>query len=100
MGSSPHQATSPGPTRSWDALADHVLGGGSITQEQALAGLQSPDTELMEVVSAASRLRCHHFGSKVPVNYLVNLNSGLCPEGCCYCSQRLNSTAGILRYTW
>ena len=54
----------------------------------------------MEVVAAASRLRFHHFGNKVKVNYLVNLKSGLCPEDCFYCSQRLGSTAGILRYTW
>ena len=39
-------------------------------------------------------------GNTVKVNYLVNLKSGLCPEDCFYCSQRLNSTAGILRYTW
>ncbi|CAM5736705.1 Biotin synthase OS=Streptomyces alboniger OX=132473 GN=bioB PE=3 SV=1 [Streptomyces alboniger] len=34
------------------------------------------------------------------LNYLVNLKSGLCPEDCSYCSQRLGSTAGILKYTW
>ncbi|CAM5731071.1 Biotin synthase [Streptomyces microflavus] len=26
--------------------------------------------------------------------------SGLCPEDCSYCSQRLGSKAGILKYTW
>ena len=84
----------------WHELADHVLDGGAITAEQALAVLNSPDAELMEIVAAASRLRFHHFGNTVKVNYLVNLKSGLCPEDCFYCSQRLNSTAGILRYTW
>lgn len=34
------------------------------------------------------------------LNYLVNLKSGLCPEDCSYCSQRLGSTAGILKYSW
>ncbi|WP_271799207.1 biotin synthase BioB [Dietzia maris] len=84
----------------WHELADHVLDGGVVTAADALAVLRSPDSELMEVVAAASRLRFQHFGNKVKVNYLVNLKSGLCPEDCFYCSQRLNSTAGILRYTW
>ncbi|WP_284117006.1 biotin synthase BioB, partial [Streptomyces fragilis] len=30
----------------------------------------------------------------------VNLKSGLCPEDCSYCSQRLGSKAEILKYTW
>ena len=34
------------------------------------------------------------------LNYLVNLKSGLCPEDCSYCSQRLGSKAEILKYTW
>ncbi|MCT1885684.1 biotin synthase BioB [Dietzia cinnamea] len=87
-------------TPRWHELADHVLAGGAVTAADALAVLDSPDSELMEVVAAASRLRFEHFGNKVKVNYLVNLKSGLCPEDCFYCSQRLNSTAGILRYTW
>jgi biotin synthase len=36
----------------------------------------------------------------VKLNYLVNLKSGLCPEDCSYCSQRLGSKAEILKYTW
>ena len=84
----------------WHELADAVLAGRQVTAEEALAVLRAPDTQLMEVVAAASRLRFEHFGNKVKVNYLVNLKSGLCPEDCFYCSQRLNSTAGILRYTW
>ena len=84
----------------WSELATRILDGGEIDAADALAVLDSPDAELMDVVAAASRLRFHHFANKVKVNYLVNLKSGLCPEDCFYCAQRLNSTAGILRYTW
>src|SRR5699024_5287490 len=95
------QPATPQPvTPRWHELADHVLAGNQITAADALAVLRAPDSQLMEVVAAASRLRFHHFSNKVKVNYLVNLKSGLCPEDCFYCSQRLNSTAGILRYTW
>jgi biotin synthase len=55
---------------------------------------------LLSVVAAAGRLRYAHFDNWVKVNYLVNLKSGLCPEDCSYCSQRLGSDAPILTYSW
>jgi biotin synthase len=87
-------------TRRFDDLADAVLSGAPATAEDALDVLRSSDEELLDVVAAAARLRRKHFGNTVKVNYLVNLKSGLCPEDCHYCSQRLGSTADILRYTW
>ncbi len=87
-------------TRRFDDLADAVLDGRAVSPDQALDVLQSSDDELLDVVSAAARLRRKHFGNTVKVNYLVNLKSGLCPENCSYCSQRLGSTAEILKYTW
>ncbi|GAB4005143.1 hypothetical protein GCM10029992_52130 [Glycomyces albus] len=64
------------------------------------AVLSSGDDGLMDVVAAAARFRFRHFGNKVKLNYLVNLKSGLCPEDCGYCSQRLGSKADVLKYTW
>ncbi|MGO4384256.1 biotin synthase BioB [Specibacter sp. RAF43] len=84
----------------FDDLADRQLAGAALTREQALTILESTDDQLLEVVAAASRLRRAHFGNTVKVNYLVNLKSGLCPEDCTYCSQRLGSAAQILKYTW
>ena len=62
--------------------------------------LRTPDEEVMDLVAAVSRLRRAHFGMTVKVNYLVNLKSGLCPEDCGYCSQRLNAGTDILKYSW
>ncbi|MFJ6729274.1 biotin synthase BioB [Streptomyces sp. NPDC091281] len=70
------------------------------TREEALAVLATSDDDLLDVVAAAGKVRRHWFGRRVKLNYLVNLKSGLCPEDCSYCSQRLGSTAGILKYTW
>jgi biotin synthase len=70
------------------------------TREEALAVLATPDEELLDVVAAAGRVRRAWFGRRVKLNYLVNLKSGLCPEDCSYCSQRLGSKADILTYTW
>uniref|UniRef100_UPI004056AF98 biotin synthase BioB n=1 Tax=Streptomyces albidoflavus TaxID=1886 RepID=UPI004056AF98 len=70
------------------------------TRDEALAVLATSDDDLLDVVAAAGRVRREWFGRRVKLNYLVNLKSGLCPEDCSYCSQRLGSTAGILKYTW
>nr|WP_245347078.1 biotin synthase BioB [Arthrobacter stackebrandtii] len=71
-----------------------------MSRDDAFAILESSDDQLMDLVAAAARLRRAHFGNAVKVNYLVNLKSGLCPEDCTYCSQRLGSAAQILKYTW
>ncbi|MGH3314270.1 MAG: biotin synthase BioB [Streptomyces sp.] len=70
------------------------------TRDEARAVLETSDDELLDVVAAAGKVRRHWFGRRVKLNYLVNLKSGLCPEDCSYCSQRLGSKAEILKYTW
>jgi biotin synthase len=70
------------------------------TRDEALAVLATSDDDLLEVVAAAGTVRRQWFGRRVKLNYLVNLKSGLCPEDCSYCSQRLGSKAEILKYTW
>ncbi|WIY81469.1 biotin synthase BioB [Propionimicrobium sp. PCR01-08-3] len=74
--------------------------GESITREQALEILRSDDDELMSVLAAAGKVRRHFFANRVRLNYLVNLKSGMCPEDCSYCSQRLGSRAEIMKYSW
>lgn len=83
-----------------DTLTDKGLRRELPTREEALAVLATTDDELLDVIAAAGRVRRQWFGRRVKLNYLVNLKSGLCPEDCSYCSQRLGSTAGILKYTW
>ncbi|MBO0802574.1 MAG: biotin synthase BioB, partial [Nocardiopsaceae bacterium] len=83
-----------------DSLADKILAGEPPARADALAVLATSDDELMDVVAAAFRLRRHYFGRRVKLNYLVNIKSGLCPEDCNYCSQRLGSSADVLKYTW
>lgn len=82
------------------ALVDKGLRRELPSREEALAVLATPDDDLLDVVAAAGRVRRQWFGRRVKLNYLVNLKSGLCPEDCSYCSQRLGSQAGILKYTW
>ncbi|MET9375732.1 biotin synthase BioB [Streptomyces sp. NPDC002992] len=83
-----------------NTLVDKGLRRDLPSREEALAVLATSDDELLDVVAAAGKVRRQWFGRRVKLNYLVNLKSGLCPEDCSYCSQRLGSTAGILKYTW
>ncbi len=77
-----------------------AISGGAVGRDDLLAVLASSDDELLDVVAAAGRVRRQFFGRRVKLNYLVNMKSGLCPEDCSYCSQRLGSTADVLKYSW
>jgi biotin synthase len=83
-----------------DSLTRKALARELPTPDEALKVLASPDDELMDVVAAAFKVRLRYFGRRVKLNYLVNIKSGLCPEDCFYCSQRLGSAADVLKYTW
>jgi biotin synthase len=83
-----------------DALAEKALDRERPTRDEALAVLASSDDELLDVVAAAFRVRQRFFGRRVKLNFLVNVKSGLCPEDCFYCSQRLGSDAEVLKYSW
>ncbi|GAA4538779.1 biotin synthase BioB [Pseudonocardia xishanensis] len=84
----------------FEDLADRQLAGGTLDRADARMILSAPDPDVLALVAAGGRVRRAHFGDQVKVNYLVNLKSGLCPEDCGYCSQRLGSTAEILKYSW
>ena len=83
-----------------DALTAKALDRERPTRQEALAVLTSSDDELLDVVAAAFRVRQRFFGRRVKLNFLVNVKSGLCPEDCFYCSQRLGSGADVLKYSW
>lgn len=82
------------------ALASRISSGHRLTVAEAHLIISTSDEQTLTLVSAAGRLRRKHFANTVKVNYLVNLKSGLCPEDCTYCSQRLGSKAEILKYSW
>lgn len=81
-------------------LADKALQHRPLSREELHRVLAAPDTATLDAVAAAHRVRRHYFGDRVKLNYLVNLKSGLCPEDCSYCSQRLGSAADVMKYTW
>jgi biotin synthase len=82
----------------WEALAEQALAGDSLSAKQALEILEAPDEDVPALVAAAFRVRSHHFGRRVRLNFLVNAKSGHCGEDCGYCSQSRVSTAEIPRH--
>ncbi|GAA2046816.1 biotin synthase BioB [Yaniella flava] len=81
-------------------IAERACQGQAASRDEALTILNSSDDDLIELVAATSRVRRKFFSNLVKINYLVNLKSGLCPEDCGYCSQRLGSDTDVLKYPW
>jgi biotin synthase len=86
------------PYSHWSQLADRVLAGDQLSFEEAITLLESPDDELLDLLSATYRVRRRWFGNQVQLYFLMNAKSGLCPEDCAYCSQSKISEAEIPRY--
>ena len=82
----------------WFRLADDALAGTLISRDDARAVLAAPDDALLELLAAAYRVRRHHWGNRVRLHFLLNAQSGLCPEDCHYCTQSSVSAAEIEKY--
>lgn len=82
----------------WSHLAELVLEGYELSEDQALSILNCPDDELLALLQGAYTIRHHYYGNKVKLNMIINTKSGLCPENCGYCSQSSISTAPIEKY--
>ncbi|MBM7647721.1 biotin synthase [Bacillus ectoiniformans] len=82
----------------WNDYAEKVLNGQELTDAEALAVLECPDSELLELLNSAYKVRSHYYGNKVKLNMIINTKSGICPENCGYCSQSTRSSAPIEKY--
>jgi biotin synthase len=82
----------------WNELAEKAIRGELLTIEEGLAVLEADDDALLDIMSAAFKVRKHYFGKKVKLNLIINAKSGLCPEDCGYCSQSIVSTAPVSKY--
>jgi biotin synthase len=82
----------------YQALVRNALAGNAPSEEDALWILDGEDVELLPLLQAAFELRRRAFGNKVMVHVLNNVQNGLCPEDCGYCSQNKDSAAAIRKY--
>jgi len=82
----------------WNRLAHESLAGDLISRNDARMVLSAPDSELLGQLAAAYRVRRRYWGNRVRLHFLLNAQSGLCPEDCNYCSQSKISSADIEKY--
>lgn len=81
-----------------DRLAADALRDEPPTLDAAVRVLDDPALPLLPLLHAAYQPRAKHFGRKVMVHILNNVQNGLCPEDCGYCSQNKDSAAAIRKY--
>jgi biotin synthase len=79
-------------------LGDRAVAGDPPSVAEATQLLEGQPGELLPLLQAAYRPRQQHFGRQVMVHVLNNVQNGLCPEDCGYCSQNKNSDAAIRQY--
>lgn len=92
--------TAPAPTSlaRYTELAARALAGEAPSEAEALWILDGEDVELLPLLQASFEPRRQAFGRKVMVHVLNNVQNGLCPEDCGYCSQNKDSAAAIKKY--
>jgi biotin synthase len=64
----------------WMELADQVLEGKEVKNEEALSILECPDDDVLLLMHGAFQIRKRYYGKKVKLNMIMNAKSGLCPE--------------------
>jgi biotin synthase len=82
----------------YSRLAERALRDEPPSQQEALRLLDGEGIDLLPLLHAAFVPRARHFGRKVMVHVLNNVQNGLCPEDCGYCSQSRDSSAAIRKY--
>ena len=82
----------------FNAIAELSLAGELIDRATAKSILEAPDIVLLEQLAAAYKVRHHYWSNHVRLHFLLNAQSGLCPEDCNYCSQSKISSAEIEKY--
>jgi len=79
-------------------LAEAALRDEPPSRDDARRILDGDGFELLPLLYAAFVPRQQHFGRRVMVHVLNNVQNGLCPEDCGYCSQSRDSQANIRKY--
>ncbi|MBJ6750337.1 biotin synthase BioB [Geomonas anaerohicana] len=73
-------------------IAERIIAGGSITQEEAVRLSDAQGCELYDLFRAASRVKEHFVGNEVHLCSIINAKSGRCAENCAFCAQSAHHT--------
>ena len=68
-------------------IVGRIIGGGSITPEEAVRLSALEGTDVFDLFRGASRIKDHFVGAKVHLCSIINAKSGRCAEDCAFCAQ-------------
>lgn len=81
-----------------EQLEKKILGGGSITKEEAVSVAGISRHDVFKLFLSANRIRSHFMGNRVGLCSIINAKSGSCPEDCSFCAQSSKSTSAVDAY--
>ncbi|KXS43031.1 MAG: biotin synthetase [Candidatus Frackibacter sp. T328-2] len=81
-----------------EKLSEHVLAGGEINQEEAMALVKLEESKTMKLLAAANEIKEKFIGKKVDLCSIVNAKSGSCLEDCTFCAQSAHHETGVNNY--
>lgn len=76
-------------------LAEKVLSGSYIIKTDALILTESPDLNLLDILSYADNIRQKFADNRIDLCAIVNAKSGACSEDCSYCAQSAKNKTNI-----
>ncbi|MBJ6723862.1 biotin synthase BioB [Geomesophilobacter sediminis] len=75
-----------------DAAVEKVLGGQSLSYEEAVRLTEVEGPQVFDLFRAASRVKEKFVGPKVHLCSIINAKSGRCAENCAFCAQSAHHT--------
>lgn len=82
----------------YENLANEVINGKKITQEEAITLINCPDEEVFLFAAAAHKIKNHFLGKKVKLCSIINAKSGSCSENCSFCAQSAHNKTDVKKY--
>jgi biotin synthase len=80
-------------------LGERVLGGGSVTREEAMSLFDLDNSsDIFDLMAWANRIRERFKGNKIHLCSIVNAKAGACSEDCSFCAQSSFYQTGSPRY--
>ena len=79
-------------------LAEKVMDGGEITQEEAKSLIRTKDEDTMLLLAMADKIRQKFNGNAVDFCAIINARSGHCQENCKFCAQSGWYHTGVKEY--
>ena len=80
------------------STAERVLAGEKIGTDEALLLAKTEKRDLLQLFTAAGRIREQFMGNKVTLCSIINAKSGKCPENCAFCAQSAHSVTKAATY--